>query len=53
MTVNLLYASLLPHQGPLLYMQHSVFYAGYAVADHAVVVEYAAVPVLRIVRHGR
>lgn len=34
-------------------MQHAVFYAGYAVAHHAVVVEYAAVPVLRIVRHGR
>lgn len=34
-------------------MQHAVFYAGYAVAYHAVVVEHAAVPVLRIVRHGR
>lgn len=53
MTVDLLYTSLLPHQGPLLYVQHAVFYAGYAVAHHAVVVEHAAVPVLRIVRHGR
>lgn len=53
MTVDLLYACLLPHQGPLLYVQHAVFYAGHAVAHHAVVVEHAAVPVLRIVRHGR
>lgn len=53
MTVDLLYTGLLPHQGPLLYVQHAVFYAGYAVAHHAVVVEHAAVPVLRIVRHGR
>ena len=53
MTVDLLYTGLLPHQGPLLYVQHAVFYAGDAVAHHAVVVEHAAVPVLRIVRHGR
>ena len=33
-------------------MQHAVFYAGDAVAHHAVVVEHAAVPILRIVRHG-
>ena len=39
MTVDLLYTGLLPHQGPLLYVQHAVFYAGYAVSHHAVVVE--------------
>lgn len=33
-------------------MQHAVFYARYAVAHHAVVVQNAAVPILRIVRHG-
>lgn len=53
MTVDLLYTGLLPHERPLLYVQHAVFYAGYAVTHHAVVVEHAAVPVLRIVRHGR
>lgn len=53
MTVDLLYAGLLTHQRPLLYVQHAVFYAGYAVANHAVVVEHAAVPVLCIVRHAR
>lgn len=53
MTVNLLYASLLTHQGSLLYVQYAVLYAGHAVAHHAVVVEHAAVPVLRIIRHGR
>ena len=52
MTVDLLYTGLLPHQGPLLYVQHTVFYARYAVAYHAVVVEHAAVPILRIIRHG-
>lgn len=52
MTVDLLNPGLLPHQGPLFYMQHAVFYAGYAVAYHAVVVQHAAVPILRIVRHG-
>ena len=53
MTVDFLYAGLLPHQGPLLYVQHAVFYAVDAVAHHAVVVvEHAAVPILRIVRHG-
>lgn len=52
MTVDLLYTGLLPHQGPLLYVQHAVFYAGDAVAHHAVVVEHAAIPILRIVRHG-
>lgn len=52
MTVDLLYAGLLPHQGTLFYVQHAVFYARNAVAHHAVVVEHAAVPVLRIVRHG-
>ena len=52
MTVDFLYAGLLPHQGPLLYVQHAVFYTGDAVAHHAVVVEHAAVPILRIVRHG-
>ena len=53
MTVDLLYTGLLPHQRALFYVQHAVFYAGDAVAHHAVVVQYAAVPVLRIVRHGR
>ena len=53
MTVDFLYAGLLTHQRALLYVQHTVFYAGDAVAHHAVVVEHAAVPVLRIVRHGR
>lgn len=52
MTVDLFNASLLPHQGPLFYVQHAVFYARDAVAHHAVVVQHAAVPVLRIVRHG-
>ena len=52
MTVDLLYAGLLPHQGPLFYVQHAVFYARNAVAHHAVVVQHAAVPILRIVRHG-
>lgn len=52
MTVDLLHAGLLPHQGTLFYVQHAVFYARYAIAHHAVVVEHAAVPVLRIVRHG-
>lgn len=52
-TVDLVHAGLLPHQGPLLYVQHAVFDASYAVAHHAVVVEHTAVPVLRIVRHGR
>lgn len=33
-------------------MQHTVFYVSYAVAHHAVVVQHAAVPILRIVRHG-
>lgn len=33
-------------------MQHAVFYARNAVTHHAVVIEHAAVPVLRIVRHG-
>lgn len=33
-------------------MQHAVFYTGHAVAHNAVVVEHAAVPVLRVVRHG-
>lgn len=33
-------------------MQHAVFYARDAVAHHAVIVQYAAVPVLCIVRHG-
>lgn len=36
MTVNLLYASLLTHQGSLLYVQYAVLYA-----HHAVVVEHA------------
>lgn len=53
MTVDLLYTGLLPHQGTLLYVQHAVLYAGDAVAHHAVVVQHVAVPVLRIVRHGR
>lgn len=53
MTVDLLYAGLLPHQGPLLYVQHAVFYACDAVTHHAAVIEHAAVPILRIVRHGR
>lgn len=52
MTVDLLHSGLLPHQGTLLYVQHAVFYARHAVAHHAVVVQNAAVPVLRIVRHG-
>lgn len=52
MTVDLLYTGLLTHQRALLYVQHTVFYAGYAVAHYAVVVEHAAVPVLCIVRHG-
>ena len=52
MTVDLLYTGLLPHQGTLLYVQHAVFYARNAVAHHAVVVQHAAVPILRIVRHG-
>ena len=52
MTVDLLHAGLLPHQGPLFYVQHAVFYARDAVAYHAVVVQHAAVPILRIVRHG-
>lgn len=52
MTVDLLYAGLLPHQGTLFYVQHAVFYAGDAVAHHAVVVQHAAVPIPRIVRHG-
>jgi len=52
MTVDLFNAGLLPHQGTLLYVQHAVFYARNAVAHHAVVVKHAAVPVLRIVRHG-
>ena len=38
MTVDLLYAGLLPHQGTLLYVQHAVFYARYAVAHHAVAI---------------
>lgn len=33
-------------------MQHAVFDASYAVAHHADVVQHAAVPILRIVRHG-
>lgn len=53
MTIDLLYTGLLPHQGTLFYVQHAVLYTGDAVAHHAVVVEHAAVPVLRIVRHGR
>lgn len=53
MTIDLLYAGFLPHQGTLLYVQHAVFYTRDAVAHHAVVVQHAAVPVLRIVRHGR
>lgn len=52
MAVDLFNAGLLPHQGPLLYVQYAVFYAGDAIAHHAVVVEHAAIPVLRIVRHG-
>lgn len=52
MTVDLFNAGLLPHQGPLFYVQHAVFYVSYAVAHHAVVVQHAAVPILRIVRHG-
>ena len=52
MTVDLLYTGLLPHQGPLFYVQHAVFYARDAVAHHAVVVQNAAVPVLCVVRHG-
>lgn len=52
MTVDFLYAGLLPHQGTLLYVQHAGFYAGDAVAHHAVVVQHAAIPVLRVVRHG-
>lgn len=52
MTVDLFNAGLLPHQGTLLYVQHAVFNARDAVAHHAVVVQHAAVPVLRIVRHG-
>lgn len=52
MTVDLFYTGLLPHQGTLLYVQHAVLYAGDAVAHHAVVVQHAAVPILRIVRHG-
>ena len=53
MTVDLVHSGLLPHKWPLLYVQHAVLYARYAVAHHAVVIEHAAVPVLRIVRHGR
>ena len=52
-TIDLVHAGLLTHQRALLNVQHAVFYAGYAVAHHAVVVEHTAVPVLRIVRHGR
>lgn len=52
MTVDLVHAGLLPHQGTLFYVQHAVFYARNAVAHHAVIVQHAAVPVLRIVRHG-
>lgn len=52
MTVDLFNAGLLPHQGTLLYMQHAVFYTRNAVTHHAVVIEHAAVPILRIVRHG-
>ena len=52
MTVDLFNAGLLPHQGSLLYVQHAVFYAGDAVAHYAVVVQHAAIPILRIVRHG-
>lgn len=48
-----MHTGLLPHQGPLFYVQHTVFYARHAVAHHVVVVEHAAVPVLCIVRHGR
>lgn len=52
MTVDLFNAGLLPHQGTLFYVQHAAFYTGDAVAHHAVVVEHAAIPILRIVRHG-
>lgn len=52
MTVDLVHTGLLPHKWALLYVQHAVFYAGDAVAHHAVVVQHAAVPILRIVRHG-
>lgn len=52
MAVDLFNAGLLPHQGTLLYVQHAVFYARYAVAHNTVVVQHAAVPVLRVVRHG-
>lgn len=52
MTVDLFNAGLLPHQGTLFYVQHAVFYARNAVAYHAVVVQHAAVPILRVVRHG-
>ena len=52
MAVDLFNAGLLPHQGTLLYVQHAVFYARDAVAHHAVVVQNAAVPILRIIRHG-
>ena len=53
MTVDLLHPGLLAHQRALLYVQHTVFNPRYAVAHHALVVEHAAVPVLRILRHGR
>lgn len=52
MTIDPLYAGFLPHQGPLFYVQHAVFYACNAVTHHAVVIEHAAIPILRIVRHG-
>ena len=53
MTVDLLHPGLLPHQRALLYVKNAVFDPRDAVAHHAVVVEHAAIPVLRIVRHGR
>lgn len=52
MTVDLFNARLLPHKWALLYVQHAVFYARNAVTHHAVFVQHAAVPILRIVRHG-
>ena len=53
MTVDLLHPGLLPHQRALFYVKNAVFDSRDAVAHHAVVVEHAAVPILRIVRHGR
>lgn len=47
MTVDLFNAGLLPHKWTLLYVQHAIFYA-----HHSVVVQHAAVPLLRIVRHS-